>query len=271
MEDRERTSEVTFALTLDSDRLDVRTIVQTLRDIESLLADIEVHVRDRSESSVQWRWGTDPELDLVASVNGVSREQLERIVNDAQSGFEGAQRAAREHVEVQWPGTFGRKAISSAGKILKRLENLQSITVRAENREPLTIEAAEVGETVMGRKRLRARRRVHSSVEGRLELISHRGRLRAAIKEHRTNISVQCVFPDEMLETIRPMFDRRVIAGGLVSYRGDGTPISITDITSLTERKTGRPLEDFIGAAPDLTGGLSTDDFMSKIRGHDEN
>jgi len=30
-----------------------------------------------------------------------------------------------------------------------------------------------------------------------------------------------------------------------------------------------RDLLDFLGAAPDLTGGLSTDDFMSKIRPDD--
>jgi len=270
MGDRERQSEVTFAVTLGGDQLFVRTITETLRDIERLLADIEIRVRDIGESSIQWRWGANSELAVVASVNGVSKEQLERIVDDAQSGFEGARQAFRRHARPQWPESFGPKAIKSANNILKRLDHLQSITVHAENREPLVIEAAEISETVMARKPLKSRQRLRSSVEGRLELISHRGRLRASIKEYGTTTDVQCMFPDGMLEQIKHLFDRRVIAEGLVSYRENGTPISITDVTNLSERKSGRPLEDFIGAAPDLTGGLSTDDFMSKMRGYDK-
>jgi hypothetical protein len=268
---RERGSEVTFALKLDSDELDVHTIAQTLSDIENLLADIEVHVRGQVQSSVRWYWSAESELEVVASVNGASREQLERIVGEAREGFERAERAARENERVQWPETFGTQARRSTHNILKRLEHLQSITIRAEKKDPLVIEAAEIGKRVFAQRKPRARQRVRASVEGRLELISHRGILRAAIKEFDTNAVIQCTFPDAMLEKIKTMFDRRVVAEGLVSYRENGTPISITGVTRLIERKSGRPLEDFIGAAPDLTGGLTTDEFMSKIRGYDDN
>ena len=259
-------TDVTFSLSLDGDELDVRSIAETLKDIEALLADIERYVRERTESSVRWRWGTESRLDVVASVNGASRYELERIVEEAQRGFEQAQRAAKEHTRVHWPESFGSRAQGSARRILQRLRNLQSITVRAENREPLVIEAAEVGETVVARKGLHPRRRIHSSIEGRLELISHRGKLGAAIRERRN--AVQCTFPDEMLEKIKNLFDKIVVAEGLVSYRDDGTPISITDIKTLNEKKPGRDLLDFLGSAPDFTGGLSTEEFISKIREH---
>jgi hypothetical protein len=138
--------------------------------------------------------------------------------------------------------------------------------VRAENREPVVIEAAEVSQTVLGRKSFGARRRVHSSVQGILELISHRGRLGAAIRER--NNAVTCTFPDQLLERFKDLFDKNVIAEGLVSYREDGTPISITEVSSIKEKPVGKSLLEFIGAAPDLTGGLPVDDFFSKMRGH---
>lgn len=265
---QENTADVTFSLSLDGGELDLRAIAQTIRDIETLLSDIEQHVRQQTGSPVHWKWGAGSELEVVASVNGASHEELERIVDDAQRGFEQAERAARERTRINWPESFGAKAQRSANNILKRLENLQSITVHAENRHPIKIEAAEIGETITSKKRLRAYRRVHSSVEGRLELISHRGKLRAAIKDSQTNISVQCTFPDEMVESMKHLFDKNVIAEGLVSYRGDGTPASITEISSVKEKSGGRPLIEFIGTAPNFTGDLSTEDFISKIRGH---
>ena len=71
-----------------------------------------------------------------------------------------------------------------------------------------------------------------------------------------------------MLERIKDLFDKTVVAEGLVSYRDDGTPISITEISSVREKIGGKSLIEFVGTAPDFTGDLSTEDFISKIRGH---
>jgi hypothetical protein len=73
-----------------------------------------------------------------------------------------------------------------------------------------------------------------------------------------------------MVERIKPLFDARIVAEGMVNYRDDGTPISITDVTRLMAKGSGKPLDAFIGSAPDLTGGLSTEEFMSRLRGYDE-
>jgi hypothetical protein len=70
-----------------------------------------------------------------------------------------------------------------------------------------------------------------------------------------------------MLEDMKDLFDKRVIVDGIVSYRENGEPISITKITSVVERKQSKPLKDFIGAAPDLTGGASSEEFIARIRG----
>lgn len=70
-----------------------------------------------------------------------------------------------------------------------------------------------------------------------------------------------------MIDEIKGLFDRRIVAEGVVHYREDGTPVSITSITSVRERRQGRPLEEFIGATPSLTGGLSPEEFLATVHG----
>lgn len=84
----ESPSEVTFTLTLDGERVDADVVASTLKDLESLLKDIERQVRGVEHAKVQWAWGDEsPEITLVATVNGVSAHELLRIVDDAQDGF----------------------------------------------------------------------------------------------------------------------------------------------------------------------------------------
>ena len=108
-----------------------------------------------------------------------------------------------------------------------------------------------------------------SSVEGNLELLSHRGQLRAAIKEIGSGNSIWCSIPDEMLEQFKPLFDKRVIVEGLVNYRENGSAVSVTNVTQIRERKSSKSLLEYVGTSPNLTGGLSTDEFMDQIRGDD--
>lgn len=255
--------EIPFTVKLESDEpLSVRIIAETLRDIENMLSDIEKHIFNTSDARAQWKWPDEAELEVVATVNGLDRAQLSRIVEEAERGFTEAKEAKGS---VNWPSGFGPAAQDSARKILGRLEKLNSIIVRAEDRRPVTITTAEIGKRVTGK--LISRRCAYSSVEGRLELISHRGKLRAAVKENVTDCVVQCTFSDELLDVIKELFDKRVVVEGLVNYRENGEPISITKVSSVTERKHGAPLRDFIGSAPDITGGVSSDEFIARLRG----
>jgi hypothetical protein len=260
------TSGVSLTFTLEGERVELSDVIATLQDIQGLLADIERQVRNVPRASVKWTWAEEsPQLELVATVNGVGKDDLTRIVADARQGFLNAELAAEDHQRVEWPESFGSKAQRSARNILRRLERLEAITVRAESLPPVTIDSAEISEFVTGRKS--RQRLIHSSIDGRLDLISRRGRLRATIKEHNTGALVRCSFPDEMIESIKSLFDKRVVAEGLVRYGDDRKPISIRDITSVRERSGGRPLEDFVGVAPKLAGGLSAEDFIARLRG----
>lgn len=266
-----KSDDVTFAISLDTpDRLDVKYITDTLHDVEQMLLDIEKRVRGTEKAEVKWAWQHEPSLELVATVNGVNREDLQRIVEEAESGFKEARLAGPndgvdEVRPMHWPETFGTVAKNRVRNILKRLERVESITIRVEDHAPVVIESAQVSEYFTAKKR--RMRRMISSVEGRLELISHRGKLRAAIKDlNNPQNSVSCSFGDDMVEQIKHLFDQRVLVEGLVSYRENGSPVSITQVSNIIPRISGKSLLDYIGAAPDFTGGADEDEYIGRMR-----
>ena len=257
--------QVLFSFSIDpSDSPAVRIVADTLRDLETLLADVEKHIRGTKESEVKWAFIDPPPLDLVASVNGVPKEDLQRIAEEAETGF----LRAKTQGAVQWPQSFGPAAKKSITNILKRLNHLESITVRVQDGIPLVIESEEVTRSlVTSAVRKSRRKKLFSSIEGKLDLLSHRGKLQAVIKEHTTGHLIRCYFDETKLEMIKPLFDKRVMVEGMVNYRADGSPASITEIINIRERRVGRPLAEFIGAAPDFTGGEDITDFMARLRG----
>jgi hypothetical protein len=147
------------------------------------------------------------------------------------------------------------------------LEHLESLTIEATGHPPLEVREARVEHVIEARQP----RRVYASVEGVLELIAHRsGALRVGIREHNTGRYVRCTLPEkEWLGRLRDLslFSRRVVVDGRVAYDEEGRPLSITDVTDITPRRAGKPIREFKGAVPDLTGGLPTEEFIARIRG----
>lgn len=258
-----------FALSLDADEpLAPRTVVDTLRDVEDLLRDIERAVQGTQTSQADWRWNDTSEFRVVAHVNGVNAETLSRIVRVAHSGLGTAADAAQGAEPVRWPDEFGEAARRSAERILRRLSDLESITVEATGRETLVIREARLDQIVVGR----ARRRVFSSVDGVLELISHprRGKnLQAGLRESLSGRYVRCSLDadrwrDELRE--RSLWDKRVSLYGRVAYDEEGAPRSIIDVSEIREPASEVDLRDFRGAAPDLVGDLTLDDAIGYLR-----
>lgn len=147
---------------------------------------------------------------------------------------------------------------------MKRLSKLESITVKAENHKPVKITSARLPEMVISSGAKIAS--VHSSVAGELDLILHRHSLKAAITERGTGNIVQVKFPDEMLDEIKRLFKHLVNAEGIVKYRADGSPSSITLTAPPRALRKGKPLIEYLGAAPDIAGGLSPEEFVERIR-----
>lgn len=80
--------DISLTLTLESERVELADIIGTLRDVRAMLADIERRVRNVPHAKVRWAWADEnPLLEVVATVNGVSKDELTRIVADARQGF----------------------------------------------------------------------------------------------------------------------------------------------------------------------------------------
>jgi hypothetical protein len=256
-----------FRVTLDAEeRVDLQTVRATLQDVEALLKAIESGLTGQP-SKAHWRWG-DAAVDLgfVASVNGVSAAQLEEVIETAREGFERASHTPSDTMHVEWPEAFTHEARRRATSILRRLAKLESITIAAAETDPLTIREANIGEVVKARP---SRRRVFSSVEGTLRIIAGaETTILARVKERGTGVSVRVSLDaKEWHEKVRVLWDQPVLVEGRVAYADDGRPLSVVDVTAIDPRPSGRPLREFEGAAPGITGTDSTDEFLERARG----
>lgn len=111
--------------------------------------------------------------------------------------------------------------------------------------------------------------RIFSSVDGVLRMLSATDRnVVAGLREHRTNVNVRCSFPatEDWEKRLSSLWTKRVVVEGMVAYDDHHRPRSIEDIKRVTTRSGPTDLRRFGGAAPDLTGGLSDDDYLSILR-----
>ena len=115
--------------------------------------------------------------------------------------------------------------------------------------------------------------RVHhksiGSVEGKLELISVHVRSRRFNVYHAiTQRAIKCNLPKGMEEEVVRSLGRRVIVSGLVSYNVRGEPLNV-NVDHLRVLKDGKVLpsiDDMLGMAPDITGELTTEEYIRRLR-----
>jgi hypothetical protein len=177
-----------------------------------------------------------------------------------------AARASIEPEPPSWPQEFSTLAQKKAQNVLERLARLQSIIVQATGQEPLIIKEANVGTVVHAQP---PTHRIFSSIDGVLTVLNASGTrlISAWLREHRTNVAVRCSFDrDRWHETLGAYWDHRVVVEGMVAFDDNRRPQSIVDVRRVTPRRPGRPLTELAGSAPDLTGGLSAEDFIALVR-----
>jgi len=252
-------SEVQLSLELAGDAVDLDSIAETARDLQRALRDIERHVTD-AEPTVTWRWDDEAVLRAAATPNGVGEPALRQIVHELRIGFKRAEEA--DGSRVAWPETFGAEAKKAVNRILSQLDDLDYITVSVEGAAPLKIEQVVI------RREIGSRRGYSeiTSVDGLLDLISVRGRPSFTIEEHGTGKRIRCIFPDSMLQVVKDALGHRAVVEGTVRFREDGTPISISDVTSLMVRPEPRPIGELLGALPNFTGDLTAVEYIRQLR-----
>ena len=126
-------------------------------------------------------------------------------------------------------------------------------------------EVQRVIETILSPKT-----RAIGNVEGRLEYVNIHGNLNVfRIYPTIGSNKVECSFPSEILEDARKALGHRIRVFGELTYpeRSDfPKTIKVDDIEQLPEDEDLPNLMDLRGAAPDLTGDLSSEEFVRRLR-----
>lgn len=258
-----------FGMTLDSDVLDgsvpFHVFVETFRDIELVLQDIEKSLVG-GDARIEWGLDTDPEIRVIAHVNGVSEATIGTVVSTAMQAVD----AARGQ-NLPWPSVVATSTRTRVRRIIQRLRTIAPVTVTATDNEPVLIERESTPSALptIARPRLHSER---SAVDGHLGVINVHGRPHFVIFEHGTNRRVTCSLADDLLPLVKDALNSRVVVEGIVRYREDGTPVAVMDTTSLKiVPQPQRSVEELRGAIPDLTGDMSTAEYLRELRtGNDD-
>lgn len=252
---------IEVALEFVADKLDIELLSKAGKSLRDLLLDIEAAITGEPAKAT---WEPDSAtLRSLASPNGATEATLLRVAHDAHEAFSRAQEVG----QVRWPETIGPKGQRAIRQILQLLDQVDAITVKTERESDITLYRPDEDRAVAARPQ---GYREYSEVEGTLDIINVRKHPRFSVKE-RTGLSVGCTFPAQMFDKVKDSLGSTVIVEGLVKYRADGTPVSISDVTTMRIKfPPQRSIVDLRGSIPGLTNGVPAGEYVRQMREEDD-
>ena len=253
-----------FMLTffVEGGRMPLTFFIHTTDDLQKLLRAIE-EAQLGEAPHAQWEIDAD-RIQIAASVNGVSADDLERIVNDAYQSL----KATDAQDDAGIPRTVDDQGKRLTRTIVNRAKRTVPVIVETPGQEPIHIEPTppqQIG--LRSPRRRREAMTAWGSVDGQLDVISVRRRAYFVIYEHASSNQIRCTFPDEWMKTVKDLLGDRVIVEGNLRYRPDGS-ISVlaqpTVIHPVPEPE--RPLSELRGTLPGVSGELSSADYVRQLR-----
>jgi len=245
--------------------LDVKGIPLSLYDLTaSELRQLLNYIEDtRFGGLFHAKWVIDTNrLEITASANGLSTEQIRDVITDAYQAFQ----ASETNKEDAWPIFFDESNRRMVRRIISRVKRISpSSRMEAVGHEPLLIERMSDARTKIPRKETYT---AWSSIDGELDIISVRHQASFVIYEHRTQNRVRCLFPDEWMDRVKDYLGFRVITEGFVHYRQDGSAVSLSQAISLERVPEPKELDVSVyrGSLPGITGGMSSYEYVRQLR-----
>ena len=128
-----------FALTflVESGRMPLTFFVRTTEDLQKLLSAIEEAQLGKAHQA-QWEIDAD-RIQIAASVNGVSAEDLESIIHDAYESL----KATEAQDDSRMPKTVDDQGKRLSRAIVNRAKRTVPVTVEAPGQEPIHIQPPE--------------------------------------------------------------------------------------------------------------------------------
>lgn len=247
------------AVELDGDRIILTEFTRVSEGLRLLLSVIEQEVTGRSQSVADWQIVTEPVLDVEASPNGVTGEQLDEIASRAWTDLQevshviGSGRSLRSaRIEPSHRSAI-RKIVQALGS------NVTTVTISIQERSPVAISKSDEGRAEQQTRYYES----YGSEEGIVEVIGSRPRPYFQLRSHTMGHLVKVFFEDDLEEKVKDAWRRDVEVTGLIRYRDNGVPISIREPRSIhvyPSRDEQASPSTFLGAIPDL--GLLSDDEL---------
>ena len=262
MSQHSTTDRVTLTLFVEGGHVPLTFFIRTTDDLQKLLRSIEE--AQLGEASAQWELETD-QIQIAASVNGVSANDLESIINDAYQSLKAID--ARDDAAI--PRTVDDRGKRLTRSIVNRAKRTaQTVVVETLGQEPIYIEPTPLVQAeVPTRRRRREVITAWGSVDGELDVISVRRRAYFVIYEHGSTNQVRCIFPDDWMDTVKDLLGQRIVVEGKLRYRPNGTVSTLTEPTAINPlSEPQRSALQFRGALPGISGELSSADYIEQLR-----
>ena len=253
---------VTIALSIEEGRMPLTFFIHTVDDLRKLLSAIE-EAQLGEASHTQWEVDTD-RIQIAASVNGVSAEDLENIIHDAYQSLKATDAKDEESI----PNSVNEQSRRLTRSIVNRVKRTVPVVLDVLGQDLVRIEA-NPQESYARPRVFHGRRRdtAWGAVDGELDMISVRRQAYFVIYEHGSNNQIRCTFPDDWMETVKDMLARRVIVEGNLRYRTDGTVRAMAEPSSINPvPEPRRTIIEFRGALPGISGELSSADYIKQLR-----
>jgi len=249
-------------LTVSGESVPADKMVSAWQSLKQLVAAVERVVVGDKHSPVRWYAESDPVIEITATANGVSKEQLDEIYVKVADGLVTGSESG------DFPADFRDEAIQAARNVLRLLQDAEVLKIYTESYGEEEIRTARLEEDaapeqIVGQS---PRRRGYASVEGVLRMLSSSGKgYTASIKDRVTDASVKFSFTHEYLEMIKGLFDKNVVAEGMIVFTQNGVPHHFIETPTLHERARNTPLRSFLEVLPALPDGEMAEDFLERL------
>jgi len=168
------------------------------------------------------------------------------------------------------PRLFSETIVERVGHVGQRIgkEGVLALTLASVNGRRETDVPLDEGVRLNARRAIEPASTAWSSLVGVLDVISvrHERRRIGLLTDH--GRAVVCDVKRLPREAVMSAFEQRVVAAGRLKRNSSGQPVSL-DVEALEVLDSPPPVvaRDLLGAAPNLTGGLSVEEYMAVLRG----
>jgi len=230
-----------------------------------VLSDIDCGISRRPTGSLKW-----VVKDIFVSSLGLEVESRSKLP-DRNFGPDVARAFVKGIYQIEHEGTtppfFSEVGLERAYRLVKMIgrNGATGFTTKYfEESAHLTIQSAIAIEQLLG-----ASHHAFGSVEGMLETISIHGGPKFVVYHHISKKGITCNVPPDMIESATGHMGRRVVVMGLVHYNAKGEPtrVEADEVRVLRKENELPSTEHLTGSEPDLTGAMSSEQYLRNIRG----